>query len=114
MIGMETGKIVAFDLKTTDIAKCLFSDDHECNKNFNGSSKAMESALAIDMAKSLKDRGFKISKITMDDDSTTISRMRNNIDPNIMKMSDKKTRAKKYVKRAVNTSRCPGNNIQCT
>lgn len=75
MIGMETGKIVAFDLKTTDIAKCLFSDDHECNKNFNGSSKAMESALAIDMAKSLKDRWFKFSKITMDDDSTTISRM---------------------------------------
>lgn len=76
MIGTETDKIVAFDLKTTDSAKCLFSDDHECNKNFDGSSKAMESALAIiDMAKSLKDRGFKISKITMDDDSTTISRM---------------------------------------
>lgn len=112
---METGKIVAIDLQTTDCRKCLFSDDHECNKNFDGSSKAMESALAIiDMAKSLKDRGFKISKITMDDDSTTISRMRNNIDPNIMIMSDKKPRAKKYVKRAVNTSRCPGNNIQCT
>lgn len=89
MIGMETGKIVAFDLKTTDCRKCLFSNDHECNKNFDGSSKAMESALALDMAKSLRDRGFKISKITMDDDSTTISRMRNNIDPNIMKMSDK-------------------------
>lgn len=33
MIGTETGKIVAFDLNTTDSAKCLFSDDHECNKN---------------------------------------------------------------------------------
>lgn len=54
MIGMETGKIFAFDLKTTDCRKCLFSNDHECNKNFYGSSKAMESALALDMAKSLK------------------------------------------------------------
>lgn len=60
---METGKIVAFDLKTTDCRKCLFSDDNHCNKNFDGSSKAMESAIAIDMAKSLKNRGFKISKL---------------------------------------------------
>lgn len=85
MIGMETGKIIALDLKTTDCRTCLFSNDHECNKNFD----AMESALALHMAKSLRDRGFKISKITMDDDPNTISRMRNNIDPNIMKMSDK-------------------------
>ncbi|XP_061180737.1 uncharacterized protein LOC133189369 [Saccostrea echinata] len=91
MIGVETGKIVAFDHKTTDCRKCLFTQthDHECNKNFNGSSKAMESALAIDMAKSLKDRGFNISKITMDDDSTTISRMKKTVDPNIRKLSDK-------------------------
>ncbi|XP_062621637.1 uncharacterized protein LOC134283204 [Saccostrea cucullata] len=91
MIGMETGKIVAFDLKTTDCRKCLFTqtDDHDCNKNFNGSSKAMESALAIDMAQSLKDKGFNISKITMDDDSTTISRMKKTVDPNIAKISDK-------------------------
>lgn len=82
---MEIYKIVAFDLKTTDCRKCLFSDDHECNKNFDGSSKAMESAIAIYMAKSFKNRGFKISKITMNDDSTTISRMGNNIDPNITK-----------------------------
>lgn len=59
MIEMETGKIVAFALKTTDCRKCLFSNDHECNKNFDGRSKAMESALPLDMAKSLKRQRVK-------------------------------------------------------
>lgn len=48
--------IVAFDLKTTDCRECVFSDDHECNQHLDTNSKAMESALAIDIAKSLKDR----------------------------------------------------------
>lgn len=89
MIGMEMGKIVVFDFKMMDCRKCLFLNDYECNKNFDGSLKVMEFVLVFDMVKFLRDRGFKIFIIIMDDDFIIIFRMWNNIDFNIMKMSDK-------------------------
>lgn len=89
MIGMEMGKIVVFDFKMMDCRKCLFFNDYECNKNFDGSLKVMEFVLVFDMVKFLRDRGFKIFIIIMDDDFIIIFRMWNNIDFNIMKISDK-------------------------
>lgn len=83
------GKIVVFDFKMMDCRKCLFFNDYEWNKNFDGSLKVMEFVLVFDMVKFLRDRGFKIFKIIMDDDFIIIFRMWNNIDFNIMKMSDK-------------------------
>lgn len=82
------GKIVVFDFKMMDGRKCLFFNNYECNKNFDGSLKVMEFVLVFDMVKFLKD-WFKIFKIIMDDDLIIILRMWNNIDFFIMKMSDK-------------------------
>lgn len=92
MIGQQTGNCVAYGLINTDCRKCLFDPirlNHECKNKFEGSSKAMESALAIDMTRNLREKGYSISSLTMDDDTTTIARLHTSVDKNINKISDK-------------------------
>lgn len=92
MIGENTGKCVDFGVKSTDCRKCLFTDkqsDHDCRKNYAGSARSMESAIAVDLVSNLMEMGYRVKSITMDEDSTTISRLHKSVDPNIVKQSDK-------------------------
>lgn len=92
MVGEKTGKCVKFGVKSKDCFKCSTgkpSINHDCRKNFEGSSKAMESALAIDMLRDLQETGCHIKTITMDDDSTTICRIREQVNQSVDKKSDK-------------------------
>ena len=57
---------------------------------FIGSAKAMEQDMVVEMVRDcLQTKGIRTSTIIGDDDSTTIPRLRHEIDPNIEKRSDR-------------------------
>ena len=60
-----------------------------CRKNYDGSSKSMESTLAVELVQGLQDKGCKIATFTGDDDTTTISKLKDKVDHGIKKISDK-------------------------
>lgn len=92
LIGNESGKCLDYGVKSIDCRKCLFtanSSDHDCRKNYAGSARSMESAIAVDLVSHMMELGYRIQSITMDDDTTTISRLKSTVDPNIEKLCDK-------------------------
>lgn len=83
---------MSYGVKSKDCKKCSLGqsrDEHECIKNFSGSAKAMEPALATDMLEELKGKGCIVDTIIMDDDTSTLSRINQNFDENMKKRSDK-------------------------
>jgi transcriptional regulator CtsR len=68
-----------------------------------GSAGSMESAIAVDLVSYIMELGYRIQSITMDDDTTTISRLKSTVDPEIEKLSDK-NHIKKYISNSL-TSR---------
>ena len=92
MIGEKTGKCIGYGVLSKFCYRCSIGQDpstHDCPKNFEGSSKAMESALAVKMLKALKEEGYTVKTLIMDDDTTTISRVRKEVDSYIEKKSDR-------------------------
>ncbi|XP_048743376.1 uncharacterized protein LOC125656832 isoform X3 [Ostrea edulis] len=93
MIGVNTGKVLAYSFRSK---KCRFCDrakegdvkEHDCRKNWDKSSKAMESDMAIEMLQDMKNKGFHVKKLIMDNDSTTISRAKITFDEDLEKQSD--------------------------
>lgn len=49
----------------------------------------MEQSMVVSMVKKKMDEGVKVSTIIADDDTTTISRLRQNVNPAIQKKSDR-------------------------
>ena len=62
---------------------------HSCRKNWSGSSKGMESFLAIQGLQDLQQKGLNVKNIVMDDDTTTFSRAKKIVSPDLVKFSDK-------------------------
>ena len=60
----------------------------DCRKNWTGSSKSMEPDMAVNMLHNLKDKGFHVKNLVLDNDANTISKARSNFDPNIQEFSD--------------------------
>ena len=54
-----------------------------------GSAKSMEQDMVVSMVQEKSEKGIKVSTIISDDDTTTMSRLRQNISPNIEKISDR-------------------------
>ena len=48
--------------------------NHDCRVNWGGSSKGMESSVAVEMLNNIKDNSFQISTLIGDDDSTAMAR----------------------------------------
>ncbi|CAG2216971.1 unnamed protein product [Mytilus edulis] len=78
MIGKETGKIMLWDQRSRSCKTCEYHlanqttiPDHLCSKNWYGSSKAMESDMAVSMAHTLK-----MMVIHADNDSATTSKLK--------------------------------------
>ncbi|XP_071146651.1 uncharacterized protein [Mytilus edulis] len=83
MIGKETGKIMLWDQRSRSCKTCEYHlanqttiPDHLCSKNWYGSSKAMESDMAVSMAHTLKNDGCEIKVIHADNDSATTSKLK--------------------------------------
>ena len=82
MVGEKTGKCVWHGVMSKDCYKCTIGQPpstHDCRKNFEGSSKAMESSLAVRMLQDLNTEGCTVKTLIMDDDTTTLSRVRKDV-----------------------------------
>lgn len=65
---------------------CTWS--HDCRANWGGSSKGMESDLAVEMLNTKKDDTFQVSTLIGDDDSTTMAMVRQKVNHQVEKWSD--------------------------
>ncbi|XP_048749762.1 uncharacterized protein LOC125647095 [Ostrea edulis] len=95
LIGQKTGKCVGYALKSKKCRICSAAKvknvtprKHNCKKNWSGSAKAMEPAMACEMLQSILDSGEKVSTLVMDNDSTTIARVKSTVDKSITKRCD--------------------------
>ncbi|XP_062603151.1 uncharacterized protein LOC134264915 [Saccostrea cucullata] len=96
LVGEKTKKIVSFSSKSKKCRICSAATakgvpprKHNCRKNWQGSAKAMEPAMACEMLSAIKDEGCKIGTLVMDNDSTTIAHVKATVDPTINKRADK-------------------------
>lgn len=95
MIGSHTGKIIDYEVRSKSCRICenatkagRVPKDHDCRKNWEGSSKAMERDMVVDMVTKMVDKGVNITKVVADEDTTTFSHLRT-IHNNITKISDR-------------------------
>ena len=107
MIGEKTGKICGYQVKSKHCRVCdsakangRETPAHDCSCNFEGSAKAMEPAAAVDIAKKIEQQGVLVSTLIMDNDATTIARLRQELDHSITKWSDV-MHTKKYLQSAL-------------
>lgn len=96
MIGTRTGKVVGYSVRTKSYRVCSHASKtgtnpqpHDCKQNWNGSAKALEQDMVVEMVKEKKQAGIRTAAIVGDDDATTISKLHQTVDPNIKKRSDK-------------------------
>ncbi|CAC5356263.1 unnamed protein product [Mytilus coruscus] len=78
LIGVNTGKVVEFDVRTRNCSICQYhigknepKPPHECNVNWTGSSKGMEPDMACSMIQRLAEDGFTVGTLHADNDATT-------------------------------------------
>ena len=96
VVGKYTRKCLGFGLACRSCRKCTYArwnktqvKNHNCKRNWTGSAKGMEPFLTVKCLKSLKEKGFNVKKLTMDDDTTTFIRAKKAISPELTKSSDK-------------------------
>ncbi|XP_061175979.1 uncharacterized protein LOC133184928 [Saccostrea echinata] len=96
LVGEKTKKIVSFSSKSKKCRICSAASGkgvpprkHNCRRNWHGSAKAMEPAMACEMLSAIQDEGCKIGTLVMDNDSTTIAHVKATVDPTINKRADK-------------------------
>lgn len=93
--GKETGKVIAVG---TRLMHCrVYSNKkssepgakyHDCRANWGGSSRGMDSDLAVEMLNTQKYDTFQVSTIIGDDDSTTKAMERQQVNHQVEKWSD--------------------------
>ena len=82
LIGTESEKILSYGTRISNCKQCEVNKltgpvkEHDCRMNWGGSSKAMESDLAVDMLVSGTTEKACISTIIMDEDSTTMAKIK--------------------------------------
>lgn len=95
VMSLTTGKVLDY---TTRTKTCRFCDQgkngnkkvkvHDCRKNHNASSKAMEPASAVEMFNNAPKQKAKYAFYTGDDDSTTEAHIRQKVSYGVEKFSD--------------------------
>ena len=95
MIGDQTGKCVAFNIKTKRCRICETAErknvvvrQHKCFRNWKKSSKAMEAAMGVEMVDELHTTSSFVDTLIMDNDATTLKHV-NAKHSNIKKKSDR-------------------------
>lgn len=96
MVGTQTGQIVHYSVRSKDCRVCttaaprnMTPKQHDCYRNWEGSAKAMEAEMVTQMVKDVGEKGYTVQAIVGDEDSTTIGRLRANVNEKIEKISDK-------------------------
>ncbi|CAC5400870.1 unnamed protein product [Mytilus coruscus] len=79
MIGKYTCKITNYKVRSRSCRMCSSAssrnetaEDHDCKKNWDGSAKAMEQDMTVEMVSECNEKGFKTGTVIGDDDSTTM------------------------------------------
>ena len=94
LIGKETGKVVAFGTRNTSCRTCNIAErkgkeanlkSHDCHKNWTESSKVMEPDVEAELLRKVRKRGVSVFAIATGNDSSTIKKCRDEIDPNLQK-----------------------------
>ncbi|XP_023932628.1 uncharacterized protein LOC106177003 [Lingula anatina] len=89
MIGTKTGKVLSYSVRSKKCRFCNLSQNqmkrHDCRMNWEGSAKAMEADMVVEM---VKNSSNTICSIIGDEDSTTIARVHREVDEGIQKISD--------------------------
>lgn len=95
MFGAKTKKVVGVCTFTKRCATCERArkkgeeaPKHDCRCNWTGSAKAMEPAAAVSIVNDLQKEGVDVGKLIGDDDATTLSHLRRDVNPNLEKVSD--------------------------
>ena len=95
LIGKSSRKCLDFSVRSKVCDTCDYArrsgepvKKHKCFKNWSGSSNAMEPDMAVQMISNIASKGHTVGTLIMDNDSTTIAKVRE-INPNILKLSDR-------------------------
>ncbi|XP_063436635.1 uncharacterized protein LOC134718073 [Mytilus trossulus] len=96
VIGQNTGKVLNFKVCSDHCRICLKAsqlgkepENHECQKNWNKSPKAMEAHTGAELLKTLEDiGGTQVGVLVMDDDSATLSQVKERLGHPVEKWSD--------------------------
>ena len=92
-IGTESEKILSYGTRISNCKQCEVNKvtcrvkEHDCKMNWGGSSKVMESDLAVDMLVLGTTEKFRISTIIMDEDSTTMTKIKKSVPHEVSKES---------------------------
>lgn len=94
-VGLKTGKVISYSTRNTMCRVCKLAEKnqrtpeaHDCRKNHNGSSKSMESNVAVQLFSEATQNGVSYSIYVGDDDSTTESHLQTLVNYDIEKWSD--------------------------
>ena len=95
LIGLRSAKVLRY---TSRVKTCIICDaaarakkdlpPHDCRRNWDKSSKAMEPDVAVQLVKELPTSNFQLGALIADDDAVTIKRVREEVDVNIEKWAD--------------------------
>lgn len=97
MIGSESKKVLGYANDNKNCRICEYAEKlglkprkHDCRRNWQGSSKAMEPHMVVNIVKKINDSGkCRVSTLIGDDDTSTISHIHQEVDPSVDKRSDK-------------------------
>lgn len=94
-MGLKTGKVLSYATRCKACRVCESSKKsgkvaktHDCRKNHVGSSKSMESDVAVELWTNALNSGTQFSTYVGDDDSTTIADILNKVPYKVEKWSD--------------------------
>ncbi|XP_056017087.1 uncharacterized protein LOC125673339 [Ostrea edulis] len=95
LIGEKTKKCIGVSVMSKRCRICesarkrsITPRKHNCCHNWSGSAKSMEPAMACGMFQDVIDQDQRVQTLVMDNDSTTIARVKATVDPTIKKKSD--------------------------
>lgn len=104
MIGLIIKKVVGFSVMNKICKKCdvvvkidKIVIDYDCRKNWGGSLKVMEFVMVVDILNNIKEKGYNIQKIIMDDDVIIIVKIRREVDFLVEKCSDRNYIVKNFI-----------------
>ena len=107
-IGKKTKKIVHFNSGFKKCCICWYASkhnqsaqQHQCQLNWQGSAKAMEPDVFVQMVNDTANRGVPIAKVPGDYDHTGINRVHQEGNTSIEKESDKNHVCKNITKKTV-------------
>ena len=81
LIGKESGKVLDYGSRISNCKQCEVNESakidktHSCRMNWGGSSKAMESDLAVELLNKSKTEHHHVSTLICDEDATTMAKI---------------------------------------